>query len=150
MIYGITPTIPGRRSRQTHTITTFSQTVVRWQINRRTWGGIMVSILSSSGNFKTDGCESFASCMREWTSHVTYKFLRTESHFPLLYLRRRSSGTPIKKPHQKLPCEVVFFVLYQVVRIDLPRFPELLIGNKCEPIAHLTEQGFLSKFSPNL
>ena len=43
-----------------------------------------------------------------------------------------------------------FFVLYQVVRIDLPRFPELLIGNKWEPIAHLTEQGFLSKFSPNL
>ena len=43
-----------------------------------------------------------------------------------------------------------FFVLYQVVRIDLPRFPELLIGNKWEQIAHLTEQGFLSKFSPNL
>ena len=43
-----------------------------------------------------------------------------------------------------------FFVLYQVVRIDLPRFPEHLIGNKWKPIAHLTEQGFLSKFSPNL
>ena len=43
-----------------------------------------------------------------------------------------------------------FFVLYQVVRIDLPRFPEYLIGNKWEPITHLTEQGFLSKFSPNL
>ena len=28
-----------------------------------------------------------------------------------------------------------FFVLYQVVRIDLPRFPEHLIGNKWEQIA---------------
>ena len=36
----------------------------------------LVSILSSLGNVKTDGCESFASCMREWTSNVTYKYFR--------------------------------------------------------------------------
>lgn len=38
-----------------------------------------------SGNFKTGGCESFASCMREWTSNVTYSFLRT-GYIPVLFL----------------------------------------------------------------